>query len=376
LAKDIFTALGLMSGTSMDAIDVALIRTDGVRIAEPVASAGFPLDERARALLRRAMEEARMLTARDARPGILRAAEDAVTAAHVHAVRAFLEEMPAGGAEIDVIGFHGQTVLHRPEAGLTVQLGDGATLARRTGIPVVWDMRAADVAAGGQGAPLVPAYHRILSRRVPQSPVAFVNIGGISNVTWVNDDGRMLAFDCGPGNALLDDWCLRHAGLPRDEDGRLAAAGREHEKILAGWLSSPFFTLPPPKSLDRGDFTSDAVEGLSLEDGAATLARLTARAIARAREWFPHPARLWVITGGGRRNRHLMTLLAEELDAPVVPAEAVHMNGDMMEAECWACLAVRSLKGLPLTFPETTGVPAPCTGGRLSLPDDLREEGT
>ena len=369
MAKDIFTALGLMSGTSMDAVDVALVRTDGTRLAEPVASASFPLDGETRRLLRRAMEEARTLEDREARPGILREAEDAVTAEHVRAVGAFLEELPSGSAEIDVVGFHGQTVLHRPEAGLTVQLGDGAALARETGIPVVWDMRAADVAAGGQGAPLVPVYHRILSRRIPLEPVAFVNIGGISNVTWMDGSGRMLAFDCGPGNALLDDWCLRHAGLPRDEDGRLAAAGREHGDILSGWLASPFFAAPPPKSLDRGDFTSEAAEGLSLEDGAATLTRLTARAIARAREWFPRPARLWVITGGGRRNRHLMALLAEELDAPVVPAETLHLNGDMMEAECWACLAVRSLKGLPITFPETTGVPEPLTGGRLSLPD-------
>lgn len=360
----------------MDAIDVALIRTDGVSVAEPVAAAGYPLDEETRRLLRRAIEEARSLTDRHARPGILNAAEEAVTAVHVHAVKTFLADLPARSAEIDVIGFHGQTVLHRPEKRLTVQLGNGAVLAGKTGIPVVWDMRAADVAAGGQGAPLVPVYHRILSRRVPLRPVAFVNIGGISNVTWVDEGGWMLAFDCGPGNALLDDWCLRHAGLSHDEDGHLAAAGRECADILAGWLASPFFTMPPPKSLDRGDFTSAAVEGLSLEDGAATLTRLTARAIARAREWFPQPARLWVITGGGRRNRHLMTLLAEELDAPVVPAEAVHLNGDMMEAECWACLAVRSLKGLPITFPETTGVTAPCTGGRLSLPGPIREKGT
>ncbi len=369
MAKDIFTALGLMSGTSMDAIDVALIRTDGVSVAEPVASTSFPLEDEVRRLLRRAMEEARTLTDGNARPGILQAAEEAVTTVHVHAVKTFLADLPAASPEIDIIGFHGQTVLHRPAEGLTVQLGDGAALAREVGIPVVWDMRAADVAAGGQGAPLVPVYHRILSRRVPLRPVAFVNIGGISNVTWVDEGGRMLAFDCGPGNALLDDWCLRHAGLPHDEDGRLAAAGREHGDILAGWLSSPFFIMPPPKSLDRGDFTSEPVENLSLGDGAATLTRFTARSIARAREWFPQPARLWVITGGGRRNRHLMALLAEELDAPVVPAEAVHLNGDMMEAECWACLAVRSLKGLPLTFPETTGVPAPCRGGRFSLPE-------
>ncbi len=359
----------------MDAIDVALLRTDGVGIAEPVASASYPLDEDVRRLLRQAMEMARTLTDRNARPGMLQAAEEAVTEVHVRVVKTFLADLPSGNSEIDVIGFHGQTVLHRPVKGLTVQLGDGLMLARETGIPVVWDMRAADVAAGGQGAPLVPVYHRILSRRVSLSPVAFVNIGGISNVTWVDEKGRMLAFDCGPGNALLDDWCLRHAGLPQDEDGRLAAAGRENVAILADWLSSPFFTQPPPKSLDRGDFTSEALENLSLEDGAATLTRFTARAIARAREWFPQPVRLWVITGGGRRNRHLMTLLAEELDAPVVPAEAVHLNGDMMEAECWACLAVRSLKGLPLTFPETTGVPVPCSGGRLSLPGGLRGEG-
>ena len=366
-------ALGLMSGTSMDGIDIALIETDGEnQVARgPHGSRAYPPAFRDR--LRAALEDARTLTDRADRPGCLADVERALTERHAEAVSAFLSEHGITAADLDVIGFHGQTVLHRPangsgeaSIGLTVQLGDGGLLARLAGIDVVYDLRAADVTAGGQGAPVVPAYHRALAARLPQRPVAFLNIGGIANVTWVGENGRLIAFDTGPGNALMDDWALRHTGRACDVDGELARSGKADEEVLRRYLMHPHLERPVPKSLDRNDFTLGPVEGLSAADGAATLAELTAIAVARSLSWLPAPPALWLVTGGGRRNKHLMELLAWHLDAPVAPVEAVDLDGDSMEAEAWAYLAVRSLKGLPITYPETTGAPQPMTGGVLA----------
>ena len=370
-------ALGLMSGTSMDGIDVALIETDGEHevVRGPHATYGYPPEFRER--LREATNDAHALTDRRARPGRLGEVERELTERHAEAVAAFLTDTAISSTEIDVIGFHGQTVLHRPASRatsfgngtdsqlppITVQLGDGELLAKLTGIDVVYDLRAADVEAGGQGAPLVPVYHSALAAKLPQRPLAFLNIGGVANVTWIGGDGRLIAFDTGPGNALLDDWVLRHTGRPYDANGNLARSGKVHEDVLQQYLMHPHFEQPVPKSLDRNDFTLDLVEGLSPPDGAATLAELTAAAVARSLSWLPEPPVLWLVTGGGRRNKHIMELLAWHLEAPVAPVEAVQLDGDSMEAEAWAYLAVRSLKGLPITYPGTTGVPKPLTGG-------------
>ncbi len=369
MAKRIFTALGLMSGTSMDGIDLAFVESDGESEVRVLAGRHVPWSEELRAIVRRAMEEALAhdWTDRWARPGALAEAEAAVTETHVQAVRAFLEE---SGARPDLIGFHGQTVVHRPEARLTVQIGDGAVLARAVGVPVVWDLRADDVAAGGQGAPLAPAYHAALARRLDARPVAFVNIGGVANVTWVGESGRLIAFDCGPGNAPIDDWVRARAGLAHDKGGRLAAAGQVEEARVREALAHPFFRQPVPKSLDRFAFTADLAEGLSLEDGAATLTALTARAIAQAAAWMPQVPERWIVCGGGRHNRTLMAMLAAAVPGGIVaPVETLGEDGDLIEAACWGHLAVRAVKGLPITWPETTGAPRPLTGGRLSLPD-------
>ena len=359
----LLTALGLMSGTSMDGIDVALIRTDGERQVERGPSRSFAYDVEMRDRLKVALAEAAALEERTQRPGSLAAVEKEITERHAAAVAAFLEETGTETGALDVIGFHGQTVLHRPEARLTVQLGDAALLARLTGCEVVSDLRAADVAAGGEGAPLASVYHRALASGLPQRPVVFVNIGGVANVTWIGGEEEILAFDTGPGNALMDDWTARHTGRSCDENGELARSGTADEAVLRRYLAQPFFARPVPKSLDRGDFTLEFVNGLDAATGAATLARVTAGAIALSRAWFKAPAALWVICGGGRRNRFLMELLAWHLDAPVVPAEAIGADGDSLEAEAWGYLAVRSLKGLPITFPTTTGGPRAMMGG-------------
>jgi anhydro-N-acetylmuramic acid kinase len=377
-------ALGLMSGTSLDGIDVALIETDGEEALQRGPSATFPYSPAVRRQLEMAIEEAKSLERREARPGSLAAVERQLTELHADAVRRFLADRSLDAASIDAIGFHGQTVLHKSVlAGvlvqatndgppprvledrrtLTVQLGDGALLARLTGIDVVYDLRAADCAAGGQGAPLAPVYHRALATRLPERPVVLLNIGGVANVTWIGRNGALIAFDTGPGNALIDDWMARHTGASVDTDGRAAAAGRIDAGALAALLAHEHFGKPPPKSLDRNAFSPALLAGLSAEDGAATLTAFTAAGIARAREHFPEQPQLWVISGGGRRNKTLMAMIAERVEAAVAPAEAAGMEGDAMEAEAWAYLAVRSLRGLPISFPRTTGVPKPLSGG-------------
>ena len=357
-----------MSGTSLDGIDVALLRTDGEDEVHRGPSATYPYRPDQQALLQEALAEAKSLEDRNARPGILAEAERALTAWHAEAVERFLGENRLTAGNVDVIGFHGQTVIHRPERRLTVQLGLGAALARRTGIPVVHDMRAADVAAGGQGAPLVPVYHRALAAGLKERPVAFVNIGGVANLTWIGRNGGIVAFDTGPGNALINDWCARHLGVSFDRDGALAARGQVSADALGQLLKSNYFATPAPKSLDRNAFDATVVDGLSPEDGAATLTRFTAEAIALSAALVPEAPRAYVICGGGRLNPTLMRDLRNLLQAPVIPAEEAGFNGDSMEAEAWAYLAVRCLKGLPITFPGTTGAPEPLAGGVVSNP--------
>ncbi len=356
-------AVGLMSGTSMDGIDVAWMVTDGEKVAEVHGFESFAYSPAQRQTLAEAMKLASGLTDRTARPGKLADIERDLTCWHADAVDSFRQKHRISDSDDSVIGFHGQTVLHRPEAGLTIQLGDGQLLASLAGMRVVADMRANDIAHGGQGAPLAPAYHAALAHKVPEQPVAFVNIGGVANVTFVEGDGRLLAFDTGPGNALMDDWCFGHTGKPVDIDGALAWSGNVDDQALARMRAHPFFQERPPKSLDRGSFTLDDVQGLKAADGAATLAWFTAHTIADAASWAHEPPKYWVICGGGRKNRFLMECLASLVDAPVVPAEAIGVDGDAIEAEAWAYLAVRCLRGLPLTWPTTTGVGEPVSGG-------------
>ncbi|MFL5258637.1 MAG: anhydro-N-acetylmuramic acid kinase [Hyphomicrobiales bacterium] len=362
------SSLGLMSGTSLDGIDVALIKTDGEAIVHRCPSRTYPYEAHQRAMLEEAIRLAASLTDRRARPGELAAIEWALTDWHATAVESFYEDCGLTDAEVDLIGFHGQTVLHRPEKRLTVQLGDGALLARRLGKPVVYDLRAADVAAGGEGAPLVPVYHRALAGGLAVRPVAFVNIGGIANVTWIGEDDEFLAFDTGPGNALLDDWAMMHMGTPSDKNGRLALAGRPDESALAQFLGDGFFEQKPPKSLDRNAFRAVSLAGLAPKDGAATLVEFSARSIALSRDWFPKAPAKWIICGGGRRNPAIVQALTRLLPG-VVTAEDAGFDGDAMEAEGWGYLAVRCLRGLPISYPQTTRVPAPMTGGILAQND-------
>lgn len=374
MAKRTYAAIGLMSGTSMDGIDLAFLETDGE--AQVVRHhAGFvAYDAGFRRELNDALVEAASLTDRRQRPGSLESLERRITARHAEAVRDFVSEY--GIRHVDIVGFHGQTVLHRPQAGMTVQLGAGQQLADYTGMKVAWDLRANDMTNGGQGAPLVPAYHAALARtlrepRKKAEPVAFANIGGIANITYVSGDDAPVAFDTGPGNALIDQVMLAKAGTAFDEGGAVGAQGKVHHDIVAAYMADPFIAKPAPKSLDRNDFTVERAARLPLADAARTLAAVTAETIHAACRHLPAAPKRWVLCGGGRRNINIHNDLARlaAADAAVVQtADELGFNGDSMEAEAWAYLAVRAMKGLPLSFPGTTGVSEPVTGGIISKP--------
>ena len=364
------TAIGLMSGTSLDGVDVALIETDGRRVKAFGPSGYRPYTDGERGLLRQALSEAVHLPQRDARPGILREAERAVTVAHAEAVAAFTAQNRIAREEIDIVGFHGQTVLHRPEKKLTVQIGDAAALAKAIHIPVMHDFRAADVAAGGQGAPFVPVYHRALTQSLErEGPIAVVNIGGVSNITYIDGSDTLIACDTGPGNALLDDFMLSVMSQRFDCEGRMSAQGVADEAWIARALELPFFTAPPPKSLDRNDFATLKLGEMKPADGAATLTAFTAAAIARIVPLLPKPPGSWIVAGGGARNLTMLRMLRERLEpAMVQPADALGWATDAIEAQAFGFLAARGLKGLPLSYPATTGVPMPMTGGVIARP--------
>ncbi|WP_426433988.1 anhydro-N-acetylmuramic acid kinase [Bradyrhizobium genosp. P] len=364
------TALGLMSGTSLDGVDVALIETDGRQVKAFGPSGYRPYTEGERSLLRQALTEAVHLPQRNARPGILRQAEQIVTVAHAEAVATFTAQNRISCQDIDIVGFHGQTVLHRPERKLTVQIGDGPALAKAIHIPVMHDFRAADVDAGGQGAPFVPVYHRALAQSLNRDgPIVVINIGGVSNITYIDGTDTLIACDTGPGNALLDDFMFREMHQPFDTEGRFAAQGRADEAWIAQALKLPFFSLSPPKSLDRNDFASLRLGAVAPADGAATLTAFTAAAIARIVPLLPKPPKSWIVAGGGASNLTMMRMLRERLaPATVEAAGTLGWASDAIEAQAFGFLAARGLKGLPLSYPATTGVPMPMTGGIIARP--------
>jgi len=364
------TAIGLMSGTSLDGVDVALIETDGRRVQAFGPSGYRPYTDAERGLLSQALTEAVHLGERDARPGILREAERAVTMAHAEAVAAFTAQNRITCEDVDIVGFHGQTVLHRPERKLTVQIGDAAALAKAIHIPVMHDFRAADVAAGGQGAPFVPVYHRALAQSLDrENPIAVVNIGGVSNITYIDGSDTLIACDTGPGNALIDDFMFRVIGQRFDSEGRMAAQGIVDEAWIARALELPFFARRPPKSLDRNDFAGLKLADLPPADGVATLTAFTVAAIARIVLLLPKAPRSWIVAGGGARNHTMMRMLRERLaPATVEAADALGWSTDAIEAQAFGFLAARGLKGLPLSYPATTGVPIPMTGGIIARP--------
>jgi anhydro-N-acetylmuramic acid kinase len=358
--------IGLMSGTSVDAVDAALIETDGEGHVLGLASAERPYSEAERELIRAAAARAMAMPAPGPDP-LIAEAERVLTLAHAEAVAAL-----EGEARATLIGFHGQTVAHRPPSSghpspFTWQIGNAGLLARLTGRAVVHDFRSADVAAGGEGAPLAPGYHRALVSGLGL-PVGILNLGGVGNLTWFGADGAWGAFDTGPGNGLIDDWAQAHGAGAYDAGGALAGAGRVHEQVVAAMADSGFFDTAGPKSLDRADFSMAPARGLSAADGAATLTAFTAETVALGLRTLPVRLNRLLVTGGGRHNPVLMAMIAARTGLPVAPVEAEGWHGDALEAQAFGWLAVRSLLGLPLSWPETTGVPRPMAGGKLARP--------
>jgi anhydro-N-acetylmuramic acid kinase len=356
---DSIWAIGLMSGTSGDGIDAALLKTDGVTVEKVGPALGEAYDTAFRARIKGAYG------CWDPPAGL----ESELTERHAAAVARLLAKAGKSPAEIGVVGFHGQTILHEPEKRRTRQIGDGALLARLTGIDVVNDFRSADMAAGGEGAPLAPVFHRAIAAKL-ERPVAVLNLGGVGNVTWIGPrdsegDGTLIAFDTGPANALIDDWMLKQTGEPVDRDGKLARGGKVDEAAIARFLENPYFARPAPKSLDRDAFKGFSIEGMSAADGAATLTAITAATVAASLRHLPSKPARWLVCGGGRHNPAIMDALRARLAVSVEPIEAIGWDGDFIEAQAFAYMAVRSLRGLPISFPGTTGVTQPQTGGRL-----------
>ena len=363
----ILKVIGAISGTSMDGIDVALIETDGLFHVTPLAGRLYPYAPDLRNQLQSIIENPEI-----AEHGDLTEIEQAVSDAHSDAVLQFCKDICcdkkdicSDKSEIALVGLHGQTVLHRPERNFTRQLGLGQRMADLIGINVVNRFRHADIAAGGHGAPLVPLYHQALAHRF-NKPLIILNLGGVANITYI-DTQTLIAFDTGPASALLDDFVKTRTGRPYDENGALALSGTVNQPMLDAFMSNPFFDLPPPKSLDRQDFKLRAkcVETLSDADGAATLAAFTVHSVARALQHVPKTPVQWLVAGGGRLNNCFMQGFRKLLNVPVESVDTVGWNGDFLEAECFAYLALRSRLGLPLSLPSTTGVPEPMTGGEF-----------
>lgn len=357
-ASRVMTAIGLMTGTSMDGIDAALIRTDGRSFVETGATMTIEYDASFSRDLRR------LLGPNGRKVDGFATLEAELTRRHADLVKSLLTSAGIRSSEVDLIGFHGQTIFHDPKNGVTDQIGDGALLAVSTGIDTVSDFRSNDVHAGGEGAPFAPLYHAALGSDLVK-PIAVLNLGGVGNVTYLGMNDEILAFDTGPASALIDDWCRRKTAHSFDRDGQLAASGQIAHDLVDQWLENPYFQAKPPKSLDRNSFDVSGGDMLSDADGAATLMAFTVASVARARDHLPSSPHHWYVTGGGRRNIAMMAALRSALGVPVEPVEAVGWDGDALEAQAFAYLAVRSVEGLALSVPTTTGVAEPMPGGRL-----------
>ncbi len=346
--EKIYTVIGLMSGTSVDGIDAALIRTDGKSYVKRLDFITIPYEESFR-------EKIKAQFGKSKRNSEVRDIEREMTLKHADIVKKIRTD------DVDLIGFHGQTLLHDPDNGIVFQIGDGALLAQETGIDVVSEFRVDDVKAGGQGAPLIPLYHRALAEYCSK-PCAFLNIGGVSNVTWIEKQ-EILAFDCGPGNALIDDVMMQEFGRPYDKNGLRALQGQVDEEALSLLMAHPFFERKPSKSLDRDSWDISCLDHLNAIDKITTLTEFTVRSIVKSQEHMSETPIVWYVCGGGRHNQEIMKGLSHKLEGELFPIDVMGENGDALEAEGFGYLAVRSVKGLPLSLPTTTGVPAPQTGG-------------
>ncbi len=346
--------IGLMSGTSMDGVDAALLKTNGADLIVTGISTTFPYSDSFRSELLEVVSKG--LYSKNV--------ESQITNIHADAVKRLIKKNGDSTGPVDLIGFSGHTIFHLPDEKKTCQIGDGAMLADLTGINVVSDFRSNDMINGGQGAPLAPVYHQVLATNL-KKPVCIINIGGVANISYIGTDNQILSFDTGPGNALIDDFMFFRLGHRQDTGGKLALSGKLDKKILESLMDNKYFSLNIPKSLDRNEFSFTPTNKLSDADGAATLAAFTAESIAMSKNFLPKSPLLWLVTGGGRHNDAILRDLRIRLGENVQTVEEVGWKGDAIEAQAFAYLAVRSVLGLPLSFPSTTGVRSPVSGGKL-----------
>ena len=366
------TAIGLMSGTSMDGIDAALLKSDGQNEIEIVGHLSHAYPAVFRSKLKQSLDKVAGVTKRADLPETVLSLERELTLEHAAIVDQLLKKYAISPSKVDLIGFHGQTILHRPDIGLTIQLGDGPLLARKCGIDVVFDLRSNDMKHGGEGAPLVPVYHQALAQKLKDKldfPVAFINIGGISNLTFVGKDNELYAFDCGPGNSLIDQWMFFKTGSPMDRNGEAGLSGTVNDKIVNSYASHPFFSDKKPGSLDWRSFKPLVNDAISIEDGAASLSFITAYGIVNSFRHLPMLPKTLIVSGGGVHNGAIMKTLKELTQKNgiiTLTARSLGLCSDFLEAEAWAYLAIRSIYNLPITFPTTTGCDRPRSGGELA----------
>ncbi|ESQ89816.1 anhydro-N-acetylmuramic acid kinase [Asticcacaulis sp. AC460] len=364
--------LGFMTGTSLDGIDLAILDTDGEAIADFGPWAEKPMPPAVRGILENAVRAALGWPRGAAEPAVFEEARRVLVGFHLEAADHFLRQNGLSFKDIELMGVHGQTVLHeRPQAGRkgrTVQLFDGQAFADATGVTVVSDFRQADVAAGGEGAPLAPVYHRALVQKAGlELPVVVVNLGGVANITLI--DEHLTALDTGPANGLMDQWMRQHGRGDYDHEGQLAASGVVKDEVVAAYMGHPYFAASAPKSLDRYDFTLERVQGMAIEDGMATLSAFTLQSLLAGIDQVGATPKTVILAGGGRHNAHLVRGITAALaPAKVVLAEDLGWRGGAVEAEAFAYMAARSLRGLPISFPGTTSAPEPLTGGVISSP--------
>ena len=366
------TAIGLMSGTSMDGIDAALLKSDGQNEIEIIGHLSYAYPAVFRSKLKQSLDKVVGVTKRVELPENVSSLERELTLEHAAIVDQLLKKYSILPSKVDLVGFHGQTILHRPDIGLTIQLGDGPLLARKCGIDVVFDLRSNDMKHGGEGAPLVPVYHQALAQKLKDKldfPVAFINIGGISNLTFVGKDNELYAFDCGPGNGLIDQWMFLKTGSPMDRNGEAGLRGTVDEKIVNSYANHPFFSNKKPGSLDWRSFKPLLNDAISLEDGAASLSFITAYGIVNSFRHLPMLPKTLVVSGGGVHNGAIMKALkqlTQKNGIIILTARSLGLCSDFLEAEAWAYLAIRSIYQLPITFPTTTGCDRPRSGGKLA----------
>ncbi len=365
-------AIGLMSGTSLDGMDAALIETDGECVTCFGPALTLPFDAPTKAALQTAVADALQWRFIGPTPASFVPAAKKLAISAKQAVLAIVQQAQLDLGDIDVVGFHGQTVVHLPPAGeslgQTCQIGDAKWLADSLKTQIVHDFRSKDMHAGGHGAPLAPGYHVALAAAQPK-PFMVLNLGGVGNLTWIGEKGEILAFDTGPANGPIDAWINANGVGAYDQNGALAAKGHIDEKRLATLLAAPYFALQPPKSADRWDFDNALIEGLGVEDGAATLTAWCARSVQKALNFLPNPPLRIAVCGGGRKNPILMALLRAYTKLDVVPVEDLGWRGDALEAEAFAFLAVRRLRQLPTSWPQTTGINRPACGGEVIQPE-------